>query len=230
MKTIGLIGGMSWESTVTYYQIINELVKERLGGYHSAKVLLHSVDFHEIEEPMSSGDWEKCADILTAAAQGLEKAGAACILICTNTLHKVAPEIERSISIPILHIAQAAADALQARGIKKAALLGTKYTMQQDFYKDILSSNGIEVIIPDEADMGLINRVIFQELCLGIISGQSKQEYLRIIDDLGKKGAQGVVLGCTEIGMLIRQEDTALPVFDTTLIHAQKAADFSLDE
>ena len=227
MKTIGLIGGMSWESTVTYYQIINELVKERLGGYHSAKVLLHSVDFHEIEEPMSSGDWEKCADILTAAAQGLEKAGAACILICTNTLHKVAPEIERSISIPILHIAQAAADALQARGIKKAALLGTKYTMQQDFYKDILSSNGIEVIIPDEADMGLINRVIFQELCLGIISGQSKQEYLRIIDDLGKKGAQGVVLGCTEIGMLIRQEDTALPVFDTTLIHAQKAADFS---
>ncbi len=230
MKTIGLIGGMSWESTVTYYQIINELVKERLGGYHSAKVLLHSVDFHEIEEPMSRGDWAKCADILSAAAQGLEKAGAACILICTNTLHKVAPEIEHSISIPILHIAQAAAEALKARGIKKAALLGTQYTMQQDFYKDVLSSNGIEVIIPDEADMELINRVIFQELCLGIISVQSKQEYLGIIDDLGKKGAQGVVLGCTEIGMLIRQEDTALPVFDTTLIHAQKAANFSLDE
>ena len=230
MKTIGLIGGMSWESTVTYYQIINEIVKERLGGYHSAKVLLHSVDFHEIEEPMSRGDWAKCADILSVAAQGLEKAGAACILICTNTLHKVAPEIERGISIPILHIAQAVSEALKAHGIKKAALLGTKYTMQQDFYKDILASNGIEVIIPDEADMELINRVIFQELCLGIISGQSKQEYLRIIGDLGKKGAQGVILGCTEIGLLIRQEDTMLPVFDTTLIHAQKAAGFSLDE
>lgn len=230
MKAIGLIGGMSWESTVTYYQIINEIVKERLGGYHSAKVLLHSVDFYEIEEPMSRGDWAKCAHILSAAAQGIEKAGASCILICTNTLHKVAPEIASSISIPVLHIAQAAAEALKARGIKKAALLGTKYTMQQDFYKDILASNGIEAIIPDDADMEFINHVIFKELCLGIVSNESKQEYLRIINDLGKKGAQGVVLGCTEIGMLIRQEDTALPVFDTTLIHAQKAAGFSLAE
>lgn len=228
MKTIGLIGGMSWESTVTYYRIVNEVVKEKLGGLHSAKVLLYSVDFQEIEECQAKGEWEKSAAILAAAAASLEKAGADFIVICTNTMHKVAPQIQAEIGIPILHIAEATAEALLECEVCRVALLGTKYTMQQDFYKEKLVAAGIEVLIPDDDDMELVNRVIYEELCLGIISQSAKEEYLRVIARLKSRGAQGVILGCTEIGLLIEQSDTDLPVFDTTQIHGRKAALFAL--
>lgn len=224
MKTIGFIGGMSWESTVSYYQIVNRIIKEQLGGFHSARVLLYSVDFAEIEVCQSSGDWNKSADILASAAISLEKAGADFVLICTNTMHKVAPQIQQKINIPIIHIAQAAAEELIKNNITKTALLGTKYTMQQDFYKEKLIEARIDVLIPDDNDMEFINYVIYDELCLGVISDDSKIKLLRIIDKLADRGAKGVVLGCTEIGLLIKQEDTSLPVFDTALIHATKAA------
>ena len=224
MKTIGLIGGMSWESTVTYYQVINETVKEKLGGLHSAKILLYSVDFAEIEEYQSQGEWEKSAEVLASAAQNLEKAGADFIVICTNTMHKVAPDIQKKISIPIVHIAEATASVLQSRGIRKVALLGTKYTMTQDFYKNKITEAGIEVVIPDDDGVKLVNDVIYNELCLGILKDDSKAKFIDIISDLQKRGAEGVILGCTEIGLLIGQADVSLPVFDTTLIHAQKAA------
>lgn len=224
MKTIGMIGGMSWESTATYYQIINEVVKEQLGGLHSAKVILFSVDFHEIEACQAKGDWEKSAEILADTAERLEKAGADFIIICTNTMHKVVPQIQTRIGIPILHIAQATAEILQKEQISRVALLGTKYTMTQEFYKEKIKASGIEVIIPEPEEIELVNRVIYEELCLGILSEASRQAYLRIIDRLAQRGAQGVILGCTEIGLLVKQADTALPVFDTTRIHAEKAA------
>ncbi|MEA4896175.1 MAG: aspartate/glutamate racemase family protein [Oscillospiraceae bacterium] len=228
MKTIGLIGGMSWESTVTYYKIINETVKEKLGGLHSAKLLLFSVDFAEIEECQAKGEWDRSADILADAAKRLEKAGADFIVICTNTMHKVVPQIQKQIQIPIIHIAEATADALNRNLIRKVALLGTKYTMTQDFFKEKLVSEGITVIIPDAADIELINHVIYDELCLGIISDESRKQYIRIIEQLKSNGAEGVILGCTEIGLLIHQQDSPLPVFDTTQIHAQKAAIISI--
>lgn len=224
MKTIGLIGGMSWESTVTYYQIVNETVKRELGGLHSAKVLLYSVDFAEIEEYQAKGEWDKSARVLSQAAINLEKAGADFIVICTNTMHKVAPEIQKEISIPVIHIAEATADELRKHGITKVGLLGTKYTMTQEFYKSKLIEVGIDVLIPDEEGITTVNDVIYKELCLGIISEQSKKKFVSVIEDLQREGAQGVILGCTEIGLLIGQEDTALPVFDTTQIHASKAA------
>ena len=224
MKTIGLIGGMSWESTVTYYQLVNETVKKELGGLHSAKLLLYSVDFAEIEECQEKGEWDKSAQILAAAAKNLEKAGADFIVICTNTMHKVAPVIQKQIDIPIIHIADATADALIAAGIGKVGLLGTKYTMTQDFYKEKLVARGISVIIPDEADVELVNNVIYDELCLGVISDTSREQYRQIIEKMAQKGAKGVILGCTEIGLLIHQKDSVLPVFDTTQIHATKAA------
>lgn len=224
MRTIGLIGGMSWESTVTYYQIVNETIKRELGGLHSAKVLLYSVDFAEIEKYQASGEWEKSAEVLADAAMNLEKAGADYIVICTNTMHKVAPEIQKKISIPIIHIAEATADELKLKGISKVGLLGTKYTMTQEFYKSKLIEAGIEVVIPDQAGVETVNDIIYNELCLGIISEESKKKYLGIIADLEESGAQGVILGCTEIGLLIQQKDTKLPVFDTTQIHATKAA------
>jgi aspartate racemase len=224
MKTIGMIGGMSWESTVTYYRLINETVKKELGGLHSAKILLYSVDFAEIEKCQAKGDWDKSAGILSEAAVNLEKAGADFLLICTNTMHKVAPQIQGNIGIPIIHIADAAADALIAAGVRKAALLGTKYTMTQDFYRDRLISKGIAVLIPDAPDVELVNRVIYDELCLGVISDASRIRFKRMIDGLKTAGAEGVVLGCTEIGLLIGQKDSSLPVFDTTGIHAKKAA------
>lgn len=224
MKTIGLIGGMSWESTVTYYQFINETIKEKLGGLHSAKIVLYSVDFAEIEKCQADGDWEKSADILGAAARNLEKAGADYIAICTNTMHKVVPQIQKYISIPVIHIADATARRLKEKQIRKVALLGTKYTMTQDFYKDKLIDAGIQVLIPDEKDTEIVNSVIYNELCLGIISEESKKEYLRIISALSTQGAQGVILGCTEIGLLINQKDIEITVFDTTQIHAYEAA------
>ena len=224
MKTIGLIGGMSWESTVTYYQIVNETVKRELGGLHSAKVLLYSVDFAEIEEYQTKGEWDKSAAVLAEAAQNLEKAGAGFIIICTNTMHKVAPVIQKKISIPIIHIAEATADALKENGIEKVGLLGTKYTMTQEFYKSKLIEAGIEVVIPDEAGVTVVNDIIYNELCLGIISEESRKKFVNIINQLEKAGAQGVILGCTEIGLLIHQKDVEIPVFDTTQIHATKAA------
>ena len=224
MKTIGLIGGMSWESTVTYYELINETIKKELGGLHSAKILLYSVDFAEIEEYQAKGQWEKSAEVLAQVAVNLERAGADFIVICTNTMHKVVPQILEKIHIPILHIAEATAEVLQAKGITKVGLLGTKYTMTQAFYKDKLTEAGIAVVIPDEAGVEMVNDVIYNELCLGQIRQESKEKFLKIIEELEHKGAQGVILGCTEIGLLVQQADTALPVFDTTQIHATKAA------
>lgn len=229
MKTIGLIGGMSWESTVTYYKIINEVVKEQLGGLHSAKVLLYSVDFQEIEECQCNGEWDKSAEILITAAKKLEKAEADFIIICTNTMHKVVSNIQSEIAIPILHIAEATAEKLLEEKVNKVALLGTKYTMKQDFYKEKLIERGIEVLIPNDDDIEIINKVIYEELCLGIKSQESKTEYIRIIEKLKENGAQGVILGCTEIGLLLEQQDTTLPVFDTTQIHATKSAMFAID-
>ncbi|MBD7910908.1 amino acid racemase [Clostridium cibarium] len=228
MKLIGLIGGMSWESTVTYYQVVNNVIKDQLGELHSAKCLLYSVDFHEIEKCQSTGNWEKSAQILSEAAQSLEKAGAEFIVICTNTMHKVANQIQEAINIPILHIADVTAQELKKSCINKVALLGTKYTMEQDFYKSKLIENGIDVLIPDAEDINLINTIIYDELCLGIISEHSKQIYLNIINKLAKQGAQGTILGCTEIGLLIQQKDTKIPLFDTTLIHGEQAALYSI--
>ncbi|GLB24589.1 racemase [Lacrimispora xylanolytica] len=224
LKTIGLIGGMSWESTMTYYQIINTTVKEMLGGLHSGKILLNSVDFYEIEKHQSKGEWDICATMMIDAARSLEAAGADFIVICTNTMHKVVPQIQENIAIPILHIADAVSQELKQHGITKAALLGTKYTLTETFYIEKLVKAGIEILIPEPQDIEIINRVIFEELCLGIVSPDSKKEYLRIIGQLETQGAQSVILGCTEIGLMIKQEDTSLPVFDTARIHAEKAA------
>ncbi|EQF24029.1 aspartate racemase family protein [Clostridioides difficile CD160] len=224
MKTIGLIGGMSWESTITYYQVINTVIKERLGGLHSSKCILYSVDFQEIEECQSSGNWEKSARILSDAAIKLQDAGADFIVICTNTMHKVADKIQEKIHIPLINIANVTAEVLKEKGIKKVALLGTKYTMEQDFYKNIIINNGIEVLIPNEEDRIIVNNTIFNELCVGIVSDSSKKAFLSIIDKLGKQGVDGIILGCTEIDLLIKQNDTSIPLFDTTLIHAIEAA------
>ncbi len=224
MKTIGLIGGMSWESTVTYYRLINESVNEKLGGLHSAKILLYSVDFAEIAASQAKGDWAQGASILSGAAVNLEKAGADFVLICTNTMHKVAPEVQKHIGIPLIHLADATADALISAGIDTVALLGTIYTMTENFYKERLIARGISVLIPGETDAALVNRVIYGELCRGVISAESRAQYQRIIEQLQAAGARGVILGCTEIGMLIKQTDSVLPVFDTTQIHAHRAA------
>lgn len=228
LKTIGLIGGMSWESTVTYYKIINETVKERLGGLHSAKCILYSVDFQEIEECQANGNWEKSGEILGEAANNLEKAGADFIVICTNTMHKVVNQIKEKISIPILHIAEMTAEKILEKGLKNIALLGTKYTMEQDFYKSKLIEKGINVIIPDKNDIEIINKVIYDELCLGIINSNSKKKFLEIVDKLRNKGSEGIILGCTEIGLLIKNEDTDVPLFDTAIIHAEQAAIYSI--
>ena len=230
MKTIGLIGGMSWESTTSYYQIINETIKKELGGLHSAKILLYSVDFAVIEHYQAVGDWEKSGQLLADIAQRLQQAGADFIVICTNTMHKVAPQIQEKITVPILHIAQTTAQALLADGIQKVGLLGTKYTMTQDFYKEKLIESGLEVLIPDQAGITEVNRIIYDELCLGDINESSKQTYLAVIDDLKKAGAEAVILGCTEIGLLVKQSDTDLSLYDTTVIHAEKAAEWAVNK
>ncbi|HHW94481.1 MAG TPA: aspartate/glutamate racemase family protein [Mogibacterium sp.] len=224
MKTIGLIGGMSWESTVSYYQIINETIKEQLGGLHSAKIILYSVDFAEIEEQQSEGEWDKVAVILADAAMCLEQAGADYIVICSNTVHKVVPYIQKEIKIPVIHIAETTAEVLKKNKVKKAGLLGTKYTMTEDFLKEKIELSGIEVIIPDEKDIETVNDIIFDELCLGKIRDESRRECIRIIDSLKAAGAEGVILGCTEIGLLISQEDSPIPIYDTTQIHANAVA------
>lgn len=229
MKTIGLLGGMSWESTIPYYRLINEGIKQRLGGLHSASLLLHSVDFHEIEACQASGEWDKAGDILAQAALGLERAGAQSILLCTNTMHKVAAHIETRCSLPFLHIADATGRAIAATGMQRVALLGTRYTMEQDFYRGRLETQfGIESIIPDEADRGRINQIIFEELCLGTFSDASRHYYLGVMDKLAKQGAEGVIFGCTEIGLLVPAEESPIPVFDTAAIHAADAVEFML--
>lgn len=224
MKTIGLIGGMSWESAVTYYKIINETVKKKLGGLHSAKILMYSVDFDEIERCQSSGEWSRSADILSDAARRLEAAGADFIVICTNTMHKVAPEVQASVSVPLLHIAAVTAQRLKGVGIATVGLLGACYTMTQAFYVDVLKDAGIDVLIPEGDDIQLVNGIIFDELCVGTIREVSKDHLLRIINGLCRRGAQGVILGCTELGLLVSPADVDLPVFDTAIIHAEEAA------
>ena len=230
LKTIGLIGGMSWESSMTYYKVINETVKNRLGGLHSAKCIMYSVDFYDIEKCQADGNWEKSGEILGEAAYNLEKAGADFIVICTNTMHKVINQIKERISIPILHIAEMTAEKILEKKMKNIALLGTKYTMEQDFYKSKLIEKGINVIIPDKNDIEIINKVIYDELCLGIINPESKVKYLEIVKTLKQKGAEGIILGCTEIGLLIKNEDTDVPLFDTALIHAEQAAIYSIKD
>ncbi|MBU3917111.1 aspartate/glutamate racemase family protein [bacterium] len=230
MKTIGLLGGMSWESTATYYREINESIKKVLGGFHSAKIALYSVDFAEIEKLQQLGDWNRMAMILGDAAKRIEAGGADFILICTNTMHKVAPEIEKRISIPLLHIADATAEVIKKDAFSKVGLLGTRFTMEQDFYKGRLEKlYGIEVIIPEASDRDLVHTVIYNELCLGKISADSRKEFIRITKDLSQRGAEGVILGCTEIALLIQQRHTSVPLFDTTKIHAESAVEKALE-
>ncbi|KOS68788.1 aspartate racemase [Lysinibacillus contaminans] len=225
MKTIGLIGGMSWESSAEYYRLINTEVKQRLGGLHSATCILFSVDFQDIEQYQAQDNWDKAGEVLGEAAHSLERAGADFIVICTNTMHKVIDLIEAKISIPVLHIADATATQIQKAGLQKVGLLGTKYTMEQAFYKSRIESQGIEVIVPLEEERNGVNQIIYEELCLGEISQSSKEYYLQVIRKLVESGAQGIILGCTEIGLLIQQDDAAVPIFDTTVIHAIEAVE-----
>ena len=229
MKTIGLLGGMSWESTIPYYRIINEEVKNRLGGLHSAKIILYSVEFAEIEKCQSSGNWDESGEILGQAAKGIEAAGADFILICTNTMHKVAAQISSKIQTPLIHIADATADELEKSHIRRVGLLGTKYTMTQDFYKKRLTDRGMEVLIPDDAAVEVINSIIFDELCVGEIREASRRKFQDAVKRLAEQGAEGVILGCTEIGLLLRQSDVSIPVFDTTVIHAKRAVEIALE-
>ena len=229
MKTIGILGGMSWESSALYYQIINEAAHARLGGQHNARSVIVTVDFDTIEQLQHADRWDEAAAILRDAAQALERAGADFILIATNTMHKLLPQIREGVSIPFLHIAQATADAIKQQGISRIGLLGTRFTMEENFYKQILIDNGIDVVIPNKSERDLIHKVIYNELCLGTIEGASKEAYLEIIARMERDEAiEGVILGCTEIGMLISQEDLTLPVFDTTKIHALSAVSEAL--
>jgi aspartate racemase len=230
LKIIGLIGGMSWESTVPYYRQINETVKERLGGLHSARVILYSVDFHEIERLQHLGDWQAAGAVLADAARALEAAGADFIVLCTNTMHRVAPAIEAAVRIPLLHIADPTADAIKRSGFSTVGLLGTRFTMEQAFYKDRLRErHGLNVLVPAPPDQEVIHRVIYEELCLGKIVAESRSEYRRIIAGLVDQGAEAIILGCTEISLLVRQNDAAVPLFDTTAIHARMAAERALE-
>ena len=229
MKTIGLIGGMSWESTLEYYRIINETVKERLGGLHSAKCVLASLDFAEIEPLQRQERWAEQAQMMVAAAQNLERAGADFLLLCTNTMHKLADDIQAGIHIPFLHIADATARRIKSTGIRKVGLLGTRFTMEQDFYRQRLEDrHHLSVLIPGEQQRELVHRVIYDELCLGIVNEVSRFGYSQVIKELAKNGAQGIILGCTEIELLVKPEDSPVPLFPTTRIHAEAAVDYAL--
>ncbi|HEX7568750.1 MAG TPA: aspartate/glutamate racemase family protein, partial [Anaerolineaceae bacterium] len=229
MKTIGMIGGMSWESSLEYYRLVNEMVKVRLGGLHSAKCIMVSVDFAEIEEYQHNAEWDKAGDVLAAAACSLERGGADCVVLCTNTMHKVVEAIQAAVQIPLLHIADATAKKVLQSGLGRVGLLGTRFTMEEDFYVNRLVGRfGLQVIIPEEKQRTLVHRVIFDELVLGQIKSESRLAYREVIKDLVRQGAEGVILGCTEIGMLVKPEDSAVPLFDTTYLHAQAAVDFSL--
>src|SRR5579859_5861455 len=229
MKTIGLIGGMSWESTVPYYREINETVKERLGGLHSAKAIVYSVDFHDIERLQRAGDWQSAGEALAHAARSLESAGADVLVLCTNTMHKVASIIETAVRIPLIHIADPAGAEIKRAGLSTVGLLGTRFTMEQDFYRDRLRErHGLRVLIPSMEDREIIHRVIFEELCLGRVIPESRAEYRRVMADLVAQGAEGILLGCTEISLLVGQRDSAVPMFDTTSLHARSAAEYAL--
>ncbi len=230
MKTIGLLGGMSWESTALYYRWINEGVKARLGGLHSARIAMVSVDFEDIDKLQHRDLWDEAGEELAAAARQIEAAGADFLLICTNTMHKVAPQIERATGIPLLHIADATARHIRDRDMTTVGLLGTRFTMEQDFYKGrLVEDHGLEVIVPPEGDRGLVHRVIYDELCLGQVHDASRREFLRIIDELRRRGAEGVIEGCTEIAMLVEQQHTDVPLFNTTAIHAEEAVAMALE-
>jgi aspartate racemase len=229
MKTIGLIGGMSWESSIEYYRYINELVKDKLGGLHSAKSIMYSVDFAEIETLQHEGKWDQAATMLIQAAKYLENGGADFIVLCTNTMHKVADNIQASIDIPFLHIADATAQLVKDAGIQKVGLLGTRFTMEEDFYKGRLQEKyGLTVVIPNAPEREIVHRVIYQELVVGKIEQRSKAQYIDIIEQMIAQGAEAVILGCTEIGLLVHQEDSRVPLFDTTKIHAQAAVEYAL--
>jgi aspartate racemase len=231
MKTIGLLGGMSWESTLSYYQQINEGVKARLGGLHSAKVVLYSVDFHEIEELQRQGNWEAAGAALAQAGRSLQAAGADFLVLCTNTMHKVVPAIAAAIDIPILHIADATAAAITAQGLQTVGLLGTQFTMEQTFYKHrLIERHGLNVLVPETSDRAVIHRIIYEELCLGIIDRTSRDAYLAFIQKLQQQGAQGIIAGCTEITLLINAADLAIPLFDTTALHAAAAVEEALTD
>ncbi|MCC3409010.1 MAG: aspartate/glutamate racemase family protein [Microcoleus sp. PH2017_10_PVI_O_A] len=226
MKTIGLIGGMSWESSIEYYRIINEVTKSKLGGLHSAKSVMYSVDFAEIEALQHQSRWQEAAGLMVAAAQSLERAGADFIVLCTNTMHKLADEIEANIQVPFLHIADATAEKIQSSGIQKIGLLGTRFTMEQDFYRGrLVDKHGLEVLIPNDDEREVVHRVIYQELCLGIINPESRKQYIEIMNSLVESGAEGIILGCTEIELLIHTGDVTVGLFPTTRIHAEAAVE-----
>ncbi|TXC98593.1 aspartate/glutamate racemase family protein [Streptomyces sp. ISID311] len=223
MKTIGLLGGMSWESTAEYYRLLNELTRERLGGLHSSRCVLYSVDFAEIERLQTEGRWEQAAEVLAAAARALEAAGADILLLCTNTMHKVAGQVAAAVTVPLLHLADTTADAVRDSGLRRIGLLGTAFTMEQDFYRNRLESHGLEVRVPDAAGRSIVHRTIYEELCQGIVREESRQSLMAIIRDLVTAGAEGIVLGCTEIELLIKPEHSPVPVFPTTRLHAEAA-------
>ncbi|MBS3935701.1 MAG: aspartate/glutamate racemase family protein [Sulfuritalea sp.] len=229
MKTIGLIGGMSWESTVPYYRLINEGVKQRLGGLHSARIVLYSVDFHDIERLQHAGRWDEAGTLLADAARALQSAGVDFVVLCTNTMHKVAPAIEAAVTIPLLHIADPTAKAVKQACIRTVGLLGTRFTMEEDFYRSRLDSrHGLKVMIPDATDRDVAHRVIYEELCLGVTIEGSRAAYRAIIERLVAQGASGIILGCTEIGLLVGPDDSPVPLFDTTALHAESAVEFAL--
>jgi len=228
MKTIGLLGGMSWESTQTYYRLLNQQVAARLGGLHSAKIILDSVDFADIEVLQRAGEWDALAELLVQHALRVEAAGADCLMIGTNTMHRVAPRIEAAISIPLLHIADATAQALLKDNVQHVGLLGTRFTMEQAFYRERLEAHGIEVLVPDGDQRDDVHRIIYEQLCRGVLDDGSRATYLSIVEALTQRGAEGVILGCTEIGLLINQSDTQTPLYDTTFLHAQGAVEWAL--
>ncbi|UKY55029.1 aspartate/glutamate racemase family protein [Streptomyces inhibens] len=230
MKTIGLLGGMSWESTAEYYRLLNQLTRDRLGGLHSSRCVLYSVDFAEIEQLQVEGRWEQAAEVLAEAARALESAGVDMLLICTNTMHKVADQVAAAVGIPLLHLADTTADAVRANGLRRIGLLGTAFTMEQDFYRGRLESHGLEVLVPDAAGRSTVHRVIYEELCLGIVHEESRKSFMAIIGELVAAGAEGIVLGCTEIELLIGPEHSPVPVFPTTRLHAEAAVTLALTD
>ena len=231
MKTIGLIGGMSWESSLEYYRIVNEIVKSKLGGLHSAQCIMYSVDFAEIETLQRQGKWDEATDLMIDAARHVEKGGADFFLICTNTMHLMADEVAEHVSIPFIHIADVTAEAVKERGIKKIGLLGTKFTMEEDFYRGrLIKNHGLEVLIPEKRERDIIHEIIFGELCLGKIKKSSRDQFITVMEKLALAGAEGIVLGCTEIGLLTKDGDSRIPLFDTTRIHAEAAALFALED
>lgn len=229
MKTVGLLGGMSWESTALYYRWLNEGIKKKLGGLHSARIAMVSVDFQEIEELQHGSQWERAGAVLAEAAKQIEAAGADFLLICTNTMHKVAPQIQKAINIPILHLADATANRIKELNMKTVGLLGTNFTMEQDFYKGrLIEQHGLNVVVPSDEDRQIVHRIIYEELCLGVVKEASREEYLRIMEQMREEGVEGIIEGCTEIVMLVQQEHTDIPLFDTTAIHAEEAVAMAL--